>query len=668
MLMFHDFVPEISGSLTVSKDTMPGTDRFALRVDAQPVGGTLSLRGQPGQIGGVPWDCNQFLIVPIRQNTEHVLWLGMSFWDSADRHADISMGIFPGFEVLVVFPLKNLDMSTLFLPRTPGRLKNVCVGTPVDPTNVTRLALNIPASAGKQTVWIGTPYLSDKEPEYKIPTEPVVDPMGQWTGKKWKSKTGTIDEMIANLKQWDQEPLLPLNAPFDEYGGWKSRQYTASGFFRTEHDGRRWWLIDPAGHPFFSVGPNCVEPASSGPVNGIESLHAWLPAVEGENADAWRHRPGGSTEFSFPIANLIRAFGGSWHERWQNLAGKRMRQWGFNTIANWSEQGLGSRLHLPYVTGMARFPTTKSRIFRDLPDVFSLEYAEDADRCAETLRHLADDPFLIGYFLANEPAWAFGDYNLGEMVLASLEPLATKARLISFLSERYDGDIGRLSAAWKHAFGSFDQLHQPISRAASLSHEADADLRAFSPILIEEYIRVPASAARRVMPNHLSLGLRWAWVASDAFYAGSKHFDIFSINCYQMRPNASEIQKYSQITGLPIMIGEFHAGALDVGLPANALRGVLDQAGRGQFYRWYIEHAAAIPELIGAHYFQWNDQPVLGRFDGECLNIGLVDVCNKPYSEMVDAIKIAHQRLYDLCAGIIDPTTDEPVEAPREGF
>jgi hypothetical protein len=151
-------------------------------------------------------------------------------------------------------------------------------------------------------------------------------------------------------------------------------------------------------------------------------------------------------------------------------------------------------------------------------------------------------------------------------------------------------------------------------------------------------------------------------------YSGGSHCDVFSINCYQMRPDAAEIRRASEATGQPVMIGEFHAGALDVGLPSNGLRGVVDQKARGQFYRWYVEHAAAIPELIGAHYFQWNDQPVLGRSDGECLNIGLVDVCHKPYTEMVDAIQATHRRLYDLCAGNLFPTTDEPVEMPREGF
>ncbi len=279
-----------------------------------------------------------------------------------------------------------------------------------------------------------------------------------------------------------------------------------------------------------------------------------------------------------------------------------------------------------------------------------------------------DDPYLIGYFLTNEPNWAFGDYNLGEMVLNCPHPLETRERLVQFLSARYDGDIGRLAARWDFSARSWDQLREPNLDTAGLNEHAKQDLADFTPVIIEEYVRVPAQAAKRVDTNHLCLGLRWAWIASDAFFAGSRYCDVFSINCYQMKPDATEIAKTSQAAGLPVMIGEFHAGALDVGLPANALRGVENQAARGDFYRYYVESAAAIPELVGAHYFQYGDQPVLGRFDGECLNIGLVDVCHKPYHEMTDVVMKTHHTLYDVCSGRVPPVKVQPQEMPREGF
>ena len=42
----------------------------------------------------------------------------------------------------------------------------------------------------------------------------------------------------------------------DRFGGWKGKQFEATGFFRTEHDGERWWLVTPEGNAFISFGVN----------------------------------------------------------------------------------------------------------------------------------------------------------------------------------------------------------------------------------------------------------------------------------------------------------------------------------------------------------------------------------------------------------------------------
>ena len=68
-------------------------------------------------------------------------------------------------------------------------------------------------------------------------------------------------------------------------------------------------------------------------------------------------------------------------------------------------------------------------------------------------------------------------------------------------------------------------------------------------------------------------------------------------------------------------------------------------------YRYYVENAFALPEMIGTHWFQWADQPCTGRFDGENYNIGLVDVTDRPYKELTEALKTTHLRLYRVHLG-----------------
>ena len=35
----------------------------------------------------------------------------------------------------------------------------------------------------------------------------------------------------------------PKVSELDRFGGWKTKSFEATGFFRTEHDGERWWIM-----------------------------------------------------------------------------------------------------------------------------------------------------------------------------------------------------------------------------------------------------------------------------------------------------------------------------------------------------------------------------------------------------------------------------------------
>ena len=64
----------------------------------------------------------------------------------------------------------------------------------------------------------------------------------------------------------------------------------------------------------------------------------------------------------------------------------------------------------------------------------------------------------------------------------------------------------------------------------------------------------------------------------------------------------------------------------------------------------------------GAHYFQYNDQSALGRFDGENYQIGLVDVCSQEYPEMAQAMRRCHVGMYDVAMGRKPPYDACPEE------
>ncbi len=155
--------------------------------------------------------------------------------------------------------------------------------------------------------------------------------------------------------------------------------------------------------------------------------------------------------------------------------------------------------------------------------------------------------------------------------------------------------------------------------------------------------------------------MRYAWLSSPALAAGCEYFDVFSFNCYRHDPYKS-IENIVNIVNMPVMIGEFHFGALDRGLDATGIQGVATQSDRAKAYRYYMHRAASHPYCLGAHYFTLNDQPYLGRFDGENYQIGFVDVCNREYPEIVESAKQTHEEVYRIISGNLSPTTDKPAE------
>ena len=126
-----------------------------------------------------------------------------------------------------------------------------------------------------------------------------------------------------------------------------------------------------------------------------------------------------------------------------------------------------------------------------------------------------------------------------------------------------------------------------------------------------------------------------------------------SINVYEYEPT-KQIERTARITGRPVLIGEFHFGVPENGLGAGLVQ-TRDQLERGKGYRYYVEEAAALPAVVGAHWFTWRDEPVLGRMDGENYNIGFVDVTDRPYPELVEAAKAAHRRLLEVHSGKTAP-------------
>jgi hypothetical protein len=447
---------------------------------------------------------------------------------------------------------------------------------------------------------------------------------------------------------------------FSRWGGMSAKTAPGlgpgTGFFRVQRDDKRWWLADPDGRPFWSAGIDCVNHDAGAKIDGIESAMAWLPPRDGQYAAAFGRR--GPLIFNPLVANLIRAFGpNDWETSWGKIALSHLRRIGFNTAGNWSEWRVASAAGIPYVRPLQFDARSLKLVYREFPDVFASEFPEAAARYAEQLRETVTDPALIGYFLMNEPHWGFANQTPADGMLFNTDACACRDELAKHLKGRYADDAA-LAGAWEMPV-TFNRIARG-RWSGDISDAAAKDLRAFSTIMVDRLFSVLTDACRKVDPNHMNLGARYYTVPPEWALAGMKRFDVFSMNCYAKQVPGKDLDHIASVTGRPTLIGEFHFGALDVGLPASGIGRVKDQSARGQAYRFYVEQAAADPNCVGVNYFILYDEPALGRFDGENYNIGFLDVCNRPYEPLAKAARQTHERLYQVAAGEIAPFSDAP--------
>jgi hypothetical protein len=584
----------------------------------------------------------------------------------------LSQGFLNQCQARIRMPLEAVNQNRWRYEREGAWLKPRCGGQRVDLTKVDRMRFEIErmpyATTGALPVrWCMTPFKAlVREPSrLKKPVLPkgaLLDKLGQSRLHKCPGKSRTEKEVTQRLKAQlaaADGPCYP--AGWSRWGGWKGKHLEATGFFRVAQAAGRWWLVDPQGYIFWSAGLDCVSVDTAANYDGLESALEWLPDPKGPYQAIYSDRHGSMPHVNYLAANFIRAFGKDWHEKWAQITLGQLRSLGFNTIANWSEWQVARQAGVPYTRPLDSTFGQMPLVYRDFPDVFHPQFNQACAAFAAQLDETRDDPALIGYFLMNEPTWGFAGETPAAGMLFNTPSCHTRTALSQFLHERYGSDTG-LSSAWGLR-ATLRQIAEGEWQQA-LTPQAGADLADFSAIMVNRFFSGLSNACKAVDRHHLNLGIRYYTVPPAWALDGMRHFDVFSMNCYRPQLPAEDMAYISELLNQPILIGEWHFGSLDAGLPASGIGHVPTQADRGKAYRLYLEDAAAKPWCVGAHYFILYDQSALGRFDGENYNIGFLDVCNRPYEPLASAARLSHERLYPVALGKVKPYDEAPEYLP----
>lgn len=590
---------------------------------------------------GLPadWDEYNYVVVEFKSTTAQRFQLGFTTTDGYNELRIMSY-VPNGWNRLAI-PLKfyrdlpgaNIDLAATYnQPRYTGWVNLGGKRGPLHGVDSIGIRMRVPI--GNPSIEIRSIALAVDDPgDQYLGDIPAVDEFGQWNLGDFEGKVHSLEQLQAAWAEEEGETVSTADYNYSTYGGYKQKQVKATGFFRTEKIDGRWWFVDPEGYLFLSVGVDCVSPGGGGNAKQIDqrrNLFKVLPPAE----IAARLRPDGqrqdTTSASFGAWNLYRRYGDDYQAKAHERIILRMDKWGLNTIANWSSAEVAA-LGKKAFTAQLRSVGIE-RGLMGLADVYAPAFAAAVDSAVHaSVTPQKENPWLMGYFVANEPAW-----------------LGQEARLCAMILDGPDRPI------------------KTVLQTFLATNDTPERRKAFILQTFNTFLQTVNTALRKHDPHHLNLGIRFGNIAEldeEILTICKDNFDVLSFNCYALYPDHPMMDRALRITGLPMIIGEYHFGTVDRGM-AQSLWQVNSQQERGAAYRYYTENGYAHPGLIGTAYFQWCDQDLTGRRnDGENYNCGLIDVTDRPYAHQVHAMMETARRLYRIHAGEIPPTTQAPDRA-----
>ncbi len=427
------------------------------------------------------------------------------------------------------------------------------------------------------------------------------------TSQTWTTYTAKTIDRLPGFS-FSKDPEL------DSYGGWKVNQTVATGFFRVEKKGDRWWIIDPEGYPFIHKGVAVYRPGSS------EGQRAALKTKYGQD------------------------------ENWAKKEGDLLKENGFNGIGAWSDVDLVRQSKDPLVytiivNPMGSYKSVHIKKFGgkyemagwqgyryDLAMVFDPEFDAHVESSIAPIAKYAGDKSLLGYFTDNELPWKNDALD----------------RHLKYLGKEEPGYIA--AKKW---------LDDRKKKNSSLKDITEADRLAFTGFYFETYIRKINAAIRKYDPNHLYLGCRFNQSAEELnnpeiFKVAGKYIDIISINHYRKwEPDQVIMANWETWSGKPFIITEWYTKGEDSGLPNKTGAGwnVPTQQDRGWFYQNFTIELLKSKSCVGWHWFTYQDNDPLNlKTDpsNRDSNKGIVNSNFESYQPLMDNMKMLNSHVFEL--------------------
>jgi hypothetical protein len=256
------------------------------------------------------------------------------------------------------------------------------------------------------------------------------------------------------------------------------------------------------------------------------------------------------------------------------------------------------------------------------------------------------DPWCIGFFVDNEIQWGTNGRGIATRVLKANPAVAAKQAFVNDLQNKYPS-IADLNQAWGSHFDSWEAIiRRTDTTIDNRSAAASADCTEFGNHLFEAYYRIVREEVKAAAPKNLYLGSRiHDGKERPLIQIVGKYCDVVSLNIYGASPDGV-LRNYVNAIDMPILIGEFGVGSDPLQTPFRGGDSDSDPDVRVANFKGYLEHAFVHPALVGCHFFQYMDQCISGRPDGEAVLRGFVNTTDTPHLDMIQMNRKMAYSLY----------------------
>ena len=421
-------------------------------------------------------------------------------------------------------------------------------------------------------------------------------------------------EAITDFDQYVSKEFK--NAKLDKYGGAmiESLKQEATGFFYTKKIEGRWWMIDPIGYPFISIGLSDIHYSQLG------------SKLQKENAlklygdyDTWALATTRQVVDELYFNNSFRPV--------ENI---RVLENGMPFGVQISLMGSYSRIKGIQGDGNGSTVFTENNTM----PVFDPDFVSYADGWAMTNLKYQDYDRLIGYMSDNELPM---DSDMLDRALS--------------VNQTKDVNWYTYACAWTW-------FCNMTGKEAPTSEDITPELRdLFRGFVWDKYFNVASAAIKKYDPNHMYIGVRFLTKVRESEWVlrfASQYLDCMTINWYgDWEPNTEYLYGISKYGDMPFIVTEFYTKAGDSGLgnTSGAGRYVATQTDRADFYETFVIRLLESPNCVGWQWFQYMDNdPNSGTGDASSVdsNKGIYRSDFTLYTELTDRMTILNKNAYNI--------------------